>query len=342
MNGRHVSMILGVVFFASHFPAMSAEKDSEYRNAIVNGADAMIILSLVDDAGEPVSNASVRCAMSMLRDGGGEFVGATDEMGGCVMSGRTNGNRIEIRASKRGYYDSLTQLCFTDMHNRRVVRNGKWQPYGENVNLTLKPIKNPVQMLRGALTHEIPATNVWFGFDFERNDWKKPHGKGERSDVEIRLQWDGKLPWEYPNVELEMRIKEEGSAYVAKLYSQSVMPFPYQADDSLFGSNQFRFYRFFDSRGGRWREHNLGQDEAMILRTRVRKDDGRIVACNYTRINQIIFNGGKHGRGTVMLFYDYNPNSMDANLECAMENNISPVSSGTPKGLNPTSQKFIK
>ena len=167
--------------------------DSDFQRAYLNGARARIELTVHDECGAPVSGASVHVLMGMnYRLNSYDIEGKTDTNGVFVIEGKTTGNEIEIKVTKDGWYRSQKKLCFIAMGHEHAVKNGKWQPWGMKVDLPLRRMGKLSKVLVFASpARAIPSTNRWVGVDLERNDFVKPYGIGESSDVLVKVMWDG-------------------------------------------------------------------------------------------------------------------------------------------------------
>ena len=168
------------------------KKDPDYLNARRNGGDARIVLSIIDDDGQPVSNAMVRVLMGMnFRERAYYINGVTSATGKFVIEGKTTGNEIEIDVTKDGYYRTSNKLCFIAMGHEYDVKNGRWQPWGMELQLKLRAIRNPIALVGDVNGYYVPETNKWIGFDMEQADWVLSGHKGNSSDFEVFLEWDG-------------------------------------------------------------------------------------------------------------------------------------------------------
>ena len=300
------------------FVCEAREKSPQYVNAITKGAEAKFQLHVVDNKGSPVSNATVRCCMSLLGADDTVVRGETDREGRLTITGKTTGSEISIQVAKDGYYAWRGSYCLADMRNRRMVLDGQWQPYGEKVTAVLRTFNHPCELAMSSKIHTIPSTNVWVGFDMDLCDWTHPHGIGKTSDFQVLLQWDGRPPWEYPELVLGMRFQDRNAgAYVEHGSKESAFPYSYEFDASHELYSTIDYFRRFDRKVGSWRRKELAEDEALILRTRCETNAaGKVVSCNYARITKLWFSAGEaNGQGTVRLQYEYNSRVNDPNLE---------------------------
>ena len=121
------------------------KKDPEYLKARRNGGDLRMIVSAVDDRGNAVTNASVKVLMGMnFREKAYYVTGLTDTNGQFIVEGKTTGNEVEIEIMKGGYYRGHDKLCLIAMGKEFEVTNGRWQPWGMEVNIPMRLVINPV------------------------------------------------------------------------------------------------------------------------------------------------------------------------------------------------------
>ena len=121
-------------------------RSTEVIEAMGKGAEAKIVLKVCDDAGAPVSNASVRVEFDLLPDPH-SFYGKTDSKGIVVVRGKTNGNKISFFVGKDGYYGTRSERSFVPMGAERDVKAGKWQPYPFEDSVVLKLIRTPIPLV---------------------------------------------------------------------------------------------------------------------------------------------------------------------------------------------------
>ena len=67
-------------------------------------------------------------------------------------------------------------------------------------------IGNLTQRIRGLRTGtSTNSINKWIGYDIEQNDYVAPYGKGEKSDFEVYIDWDGRWLPEYSGMSVKKR-----------------------------------------------------------------------------------------------------------------------------------------
>lgn len=149
---------------------MGEIRSFEYSMARRYGASMKLNLHVVDDEGNAVSNVQVRCSMSMLSGDWNRDSGLTDADGRVSIEGTTDGHEIRLSVAKDGYYCSERKICFGGMVKPREVRFNRWQPYGEEITVTLYPIRNPAKVVVSPRRISPPRTDTWLGFDMEKKD----------------------------------------------------------------------------------------------------------------------------------------------------------------------------
>ena len=158
-----------LAFFAILIGTFTYGRDvsPDFERAQIRGAKTRIVLKAVDDVGNPVAGASIHVLMGMnYRLKSYDIDGVTDTNGIFVVEGKTTGNEIEITAMKNGYYQpSKERLCFIGIGNEYEVKDGKWQPWGMEIPLVFREVRNPVKLISKVDGYMIPATNCWIGFD---------------------------------------------------------------------------------------------------------------------------------------------------------------------------------
>lgn len=291
-------------------------KDAEFEHAMVNGASVCIRLRVVGDDGEAVGDAKVNVLLGMnFRERANHVTGFTSADGEFVIKGITTGNEIEIQVSKDGYYRSNDALCLITRQGNAKVRDGKWQPWGEERKIRLRKIKNPIYLIRHEKTMYIPETNVWMGLDLSCGDWTEPFGKGKESDIEVRVLWDGKSPEYSRYCKTEARfVKPMSGFYELRNVMESKMPYPYEANsNATYGLN----FEYYDRKNGAKMRTELLPNDNRVLRVRCEiTKDGRLRCANYCGLRCLEASPGMAGEKAVLgLECVFNPTPNDTNLE---------------------------
>ena len=304
--------ILTWAFVPKHSATYYEAIKPEVQEAQRQGADAKIIYRVVDDEGVPVTNTTVYGQWQNdypRRTWKETFL--THENGEFVAKGKVGG-RFGFYVKKDGYYLSSTGVNF---HWREgvspLVKDGKWQPYGEKRTLVVKRKKNPVPM--GSLHYTpitVPVTNVWLGFDMSSFQWTKPYGNGEHDDMLLRFNYEmhDKYAAQWATMDVSFTNNPFAGVYVLPQDTYSDMKSPYLANtNAMFvQAHTFRhefFNKYVDS---------IGKGDCMVFRTRTRVDEnGKLVAAHYGKIY------GLWEFSTMIRIKDifFNPTPNDPNLE---------------------------
>lgn len=309
-----IGFLFGVVNLNADIPKHSPEFyeaiKPEVREAQRKGANAKIIYRVVDDEGMPITNTVVHGTWQndyprkMWKE---EF--NTDTNGVFVAKGRVGG-RFTCQIDKEGYYSSCAGI---DFHWRKgvspLVKDGRWQPYGESKTIILKRVKKPINMkLLQHTWFRAPATNVWIGFDFECFSWTSPYGNGKNNDILVRFNYSAhnKYYTDWSKMDISFTNNSYAGFYKVKKDLYSDMKNPYLVDTN-------RIFIATNSYGTiKTKANILGSDSCLVFRTRTKVDEnGRLLSAHY---------GVIHGPWTTefgmeadAIFFNTNPN--DINIE---------------------------
>ena len=292
------------------------KKDPEYSRAISKGAKAKLELHVVDDEGNPVPDVNVNAVMWMVTDAY-TLNGQTDTNGVFIIKGKIR-NEIVIRLKKKGYYNSREKIVFWG--KQRQVKNGKWQPYGEKVEVILRKIKkidhNIIKIGDGdfKLTS---ALNQWIGFDLKENDYVEPHGKGKIADFEVLLEWDGK--WgrgNYTGMSLSVRFLEPYSGFYVcdkELTSNFIGQYNVIPGDIKFITSNFYSRKIDDYN---WDKKKFDKNTSWVIRSRcIVDDEGELVSSNYSILYSFDFCCRHDSTAGICVSGYFNPIPNDTNLE---------------------------
>ena len=304
------SPLIALAVVPKHSAGFYEMQKPEVQEAQRKGAKAKIIFRVVDDEGAPITNTVVRGTWqndfprktwkeSFVTDTNGMFVAKAKVGGqfGCIVE-------------KAGYYASSGGVRF---HWREgvspLVKDGKWQPYGEHKTIVLKRIKNPANM--NLIQHAwfaAPVTNAWVGFDLEKFAWTPPYGNGKNDDILIRFNYQARNKYytDWSTMDISFTNNPYAGFYMLNKDSYSEMKNPYSVD-----TNQtFLSTNTYGTVGTK--ENILGSGSCLVFRTRTKVgEDGQLVSANYGMI---------YGRWTTefgmkaeAIFFNPRPN--DTNLE---------------------------
>ena len=311
------SPIVVLAVLLASMSAMALKKDPNYLKARRNGAKAQIKVCVVDDCGVVVSNASIKVFMGMnFRPKGYWISGVTDETGAFLVQGKTCGDEIDIYASKQGFYDSKRKLRFAVMGAEHEVKDGKWLPFNEVENITLRRIAKPIKLIAFDRLIDVAQTNAWLGFDMEKMDFVKPIGNGSAVDFEIKVEWDGLPAWESKSCSAEIRFLGDGTGgCYTKNVPESAFPYTYSAQpDAVYAE---RIVRIVDRNGDpHTTKIQFATDSALVTRTRCMIDEySKIKVSNYGCIRRFEIGPSRRGVALLRLTYVFNPTPNDTNLE---------------------------
>lgn len=289
---------------------------SEIKQAMRSGAEAKICLKVLDDMGFSVSNASV-CAVFDMIPVPYPVYGKTDTNGLCVISGKTNGNSIRFLVGKNGYYGSEQKISYVPMGAERAVKGGKWQPYGEELMLVLRPIKNPIKLKSVPVKEYLLTTAVceWVGYDIEKNDFVKPNGSGEVADFEVYLDWDKIYSInDSRQIGFKIRFIEEGAGfYEQPLDRMSKLPTPYFAEGNRVFAKEAQFYGRYN---GKRLKQRFNESKCWIIRSRCKIDDnGKLKAAHYSVARFLGVSASPDLKVGFCFLGAFNPTPNDTNLE---------------------------
>lgn len=292
-------------------------RDTAYLNARRTGAMARMQIHIVDDSGCPVPNAEVSVFLGMnFRSKGHHLKGVSDMNGVYVAEGKTCGDEVVIDVAKQGYYPSVKKLCFAKMGDEHDVENGKWQPFGEIENITLRRIVSPINLIAFDKLIDIAKTNAWLGFDMEKMDFVKPIGNGDYADFEVKAEWDGLPAWKSMSCSAEIRFLGDGTGgCYARNISESAFPYIYSAQpDSPYSE---RMVRIVDRNGDpHTTKIPFARGAALVTRTRCIMDgNDKVKSANYGCIRRLGIGPSQRGVALLRLTYVFNPTPNDTNLE---------------------------
>ena len=318
----NVKATLAILLLALPYAVFARKLAPEVERAMAYGADAKICLKVCDDTGTPVTNASVCAGFDMLPTPHSVY-GKTDTNGVCVVKGKTNGNKVRFLVGKEGYYGSQKKFSYIPMGAEHDVKDGKWQPYGYIENIELRKIRNPGH-LSAAFMREFNNTkkiNSWIGFDFEKRDFVRPHGRGEIADFEVLFDWDGRTFADYRGMAMKIRFTNNFSGYYQCVINEvSEFKGPYSALPDATYQHDADFYERVindpNAYGRRYDRKFFDENKCWIVRSRCKVDaEGNLVSAHYSVVNNIEFGYDKDDIVCICVSGTFNPVPNDTNLE---------------------------
>lgn len=297
--------------------AFGGNVDREFEHAMVNGAKVSMVLHVTDDDGVPVDMAKVNVLLGMNFREKANFVdGFTSANGEIQIEGTTTGNEVEISVTKDGYYRSEERICLITRPGANKVKDGKWQPWGEVRNVVLRKIDNPVPLRHHCRFVDVPQTNAWIGLDLERGDWIGPFGKGDVSDIELKVMWDGRPVTSSRDCTMQVRIPGEfcGGTFVDKVL-ESEYPNPKSAPTNY--SYAVRSFDWKDRENGvRLLKQSFWERRCLVTRLRCKVDEfGQIKESHFGCICALEATPGDSSRPILAIACVFNSTPNDHNLE---------------------------
>ena len=269
----------------------AAEYDEDAFNRLIrNGAVAKYVYRVVDDEGSPVSNATAHIwfrSYGRPQDEAG-WVVQTDTNGLFVAEHRLN-EKFSVGIEKEGYYHTHDEINYFGMSAAKrlsIVKDGKWQPYGERRTVVLKRIKNPyaVKVFGDEQCHrKIPAFEQWLPFDMEQSDWLAPYGKGKCNDVLLRFEkaGSGRVGDFVYSMEACFTNNPHAGFYCKPMDEFSDQKTDYYADTNASYCANYRFLIDAISKGP-VKIMGLEKGSCLVFRTRTRVDEnGKLIGAHY-------------------------------------------------------------
>jgi hypothetical protein len=288
-------------------------------------------VKVLDSDGKPLAGISVRGGYLDKVDHSQGFGSAThkvtyattNHLGIASLSNTTRGRDVYFGIDKAdGYYEDYgTRFDYTSQSL------GVWQPDNPLIEFKLKPIKNPIPLYAKNVKVELPTTDEWYDFDFEVGDFVKPHGRGEKSDVQFLLQrrfvyyhdYESKLQIKFPN-------EKDGAVLldIEPTQKGSILKMPYLAPENGYSFPLIK--EKFISPQNPILKTDVSDRNFYFFRVRTTIDQqGNLISANYAKIHNDfkydMINSKK--KTAILLFtYYYNPTPNDRNLEFDMKRNL--------------------
>lgn len=265
-------------------------------------ASERLYVMVVDNEGNPVSNATVKVGFSSSHvifggghrsSGGGDdnVTARTDTNGNAVVKFNCTSSDFGWRVEAEGYYSSESRqehfkgedviippaFAYVILHEHEKRRA-----------VTVWKKINPQSMYSYQLSNwpnsrqKVPDSNGRYGFDLKLGAWLPPLGKGVVADfyyvrnIGDGHSEDGSVEW--------LEFDNGCGAYLAKQTGCKEFPSTYCANTNAVYTNRlpFAFTRKNTSVGQR---EIAAADEYIVLRTRVKVDSkGNILEANYSKI----------------------------------------------------------
>ena len=314
--------------------------------ANVGCASEMLCIKVVDDEGNPVSNATVHVGFTsghvVFAEGKScDYEARTGQDGSAVVKFNGGSSDVHWFVKAEGFYQSEFRKEVFRIEVTQIppifysVKMLEHEKHGE---ITLYRKKNPQPMYAYSRQKQVesPIANGRYGFDLQCFDWLPPFGKGkvadlyyvrERKDIErinrlisqnneyrIRVfRSDEPDAPQFGDIVGRIEFEKGCGAYVCKQTGNENFPATHQADSNANYSPSFPI-RICENNGKLWLMEGpvVAQDEYMVIRSRVKYDEkDNIISANYSKI---IGPGGFAGCANFMELV-FNPRPNDTNLE---------------------------
>lgn len=291
------------------------------------GNEVEVNVNVVDDLGHAVTNASV------------VIITQRDPFSGFIQ-GKAGKRRIESSVDGKGHTSVSFQCWNGDFrcnvsapdHYPESYKYVSFKTNGGTLHANLlehektlscvlyrKLAPRPMYTSRVMADFKLPVIGKPVGYDMKVGDWTSPYGTGQTCDFTLMFtESHTNGCWTYSG---ELRFPPGAGAYRKKNLPSTSLWAPHFAETNAVYESVFvsTFKAYDDGRYvGHWKDV-LGEDEHMVVRTRVERDaEGRVVKCNYAKIR------GKLLVRKVFSFEEctFNPRENDPCLEADPEHNL--------------------
>ncbi|MGA0898961.1 MAG: hypothetical protein ACO3SO_01000 [Luteolibacter sp.] len=152
-----------LIFFVSFASiSIAAEKQATVR------------LKVVNEANEPVPHAEVLIIFGGIQqENNARLTSKTNEDGLLKAMGWSKGkflSSVTVISKEPSYYQSV------------LTAHAQPEDREFDLRLMVRAVQNPTPMYAKKILMRLPEQRKEIGFDFEKSDWVKPHGKGEVAD----------------------------------------------------------------------------------------------------------------------------------------------------------------
>ena len=239
----------------------------------IKGADAKVVLKVVDQDGVAVSDAKIWGAFSANHLKDSVLVdGMTNTNGEFIAQGNCN-EILRVDVTKEGYYNTEEKINFWQSKSDPIVVDGKWQPYGETRIVVLKKIRNPIRLRdpNSRYRYVYPESGKWTGFDLVCGDWMPPLGDGKCADIMIRYIREERPNGYLKSLDISFTNSPYAGVYVMNKDSYSEMDSVYEANTNAeyVGSVRYEFER---TAKGNHVISELGFGQYLVFRIRTKTD----------------------------------------------------------------------
>ena len=311
-----------LLLLCSSIPGYSWDaRFSEQVNAIHDGADAAIVLRVVNSDGMPVENANVWVGFACNAKGKSSTQeSVTDTNGLVALQGLTSG-QINYRITKDRFYRTEGRLDFGKAVPPVVA--GRWQPWNATNRAVLRQVRNPVAMYAKRVEGNLPSLGEPCAYDLKVGDWVAPFGKGEIGDFVFLVVGKEIVSWTDFKGSLSMSFNGGGNGFYKRedeCVGESLFAWSYNAPTNGYSQNWTIDVGY--APGQRFYETN--QSAACYFRARTAtNEEGEIVFANYGKIaGPITFDVRDTSTAWLKFTYYLNPTPNDRNMEFDPKQNL--------------------
>ena len=293
------------------------------------GNGVKVNVDVVDDLGYAVSNAAVTVVTQRDRfsgflqgeEGKRKIVAEVNENGHAVVAFQCWSGDFHCYVSAPNHYPEAYKYVSFKTNGGTFHANLLEHEKTLSCVLYRKLAPKPMYTSRVRGNFLLPVIGKPVGYDMQVGDWTPPYGSGQVSDFTLmftEIHTNG--CWTYSG---ELSFAPGAGAYRMKNLPSTSIWASHLADTNAVYESTFvsTFKSYDDGRYvGHWKDI-LGEDEHMIVRTRVVRDtEGHIVKCNYAKMK---------GPLKVRKFFSFrectfNPNVNDPSLEDDYAQNLFP------------------
>lgn len=290
--------------------ATSLASDLETRDAELNGAQGRITFHVINSMGEPVQGATLSAGFYMANPQSTRQEHITDSMGIASVAGKSKYD-MNYEIEKEGFYPSSGSYRF--LQPGATVRNGEWHPWNPTVEVLLNEKRNPVKLIARSASLTIPARDIPLGYDFEIEDWIRPYGKGQSSDIVFTYRTEYQGP----------QVFKKSLLISFARHSDGLVLMPSRMGSLLWSLHEAPMEGYVDSillehertEDTILKDSDIPKDKHIVFRTGTLLDsEGRVSSVRYGKIYQPIEYWRSGKRDYLKFTYYYNPTG-SRNLE---------------------------
>jgi hypothetical protein len=160
-----------------------------------------VTFTVTDPSGKPVAGAVLEAS----RPGPGNASGITAEDGTATLD-LARGATLHLHATRDGYYATSGELWTGGLH-REAGGQMTAREIPDAFTVVLKPVVDPVPLLRTRHRGRVPVTDEPVGFDLQAGDWLAPYGNGKLADIFFQFHgivleqdsFEGTMTISFPN-----------------------------------------------------------------------------------------------------------------------------------------------